>query len=249
MKPIIHYVGSKTKEIDYIIPHIPIHKVYCEPFCGSASLYFVLEQYDTTSILNDINKDITDIYQYIKLYNVNKLNNKYHSDTLSKERFNQLKQQNISVSSDFEQVYRTLYLFKNCYRNIHRYNKDGQFISAVRSPMYKSLGVTEEHHKLLQNATISNIDYYNCIQMVDDSDTFIYIDPPYIDTKMYNNNFTIEDYRQMRHLLDYCNSKWLVNIPDNKDIKELFSKYNISTYETQYNINKKSMTHLIIKNY
>jgi DNA adenine methylase len=41
MKPIIKYRGGKSKELDMLLPHIPVYEGrYIEPFFGGGAMFF-----------------------------------------------------------------------------------------------------------------------------------------------------------------------------------------------------------------
>ena len=53
MKPMLKYRGGKSKEIPYILPHIPhFEGRYVEPFFGGGALFFHLEP--EHALINDI---------------------------------------------------------------------------------------------------------------------------------------------------------------------------------------------------
>ena len=56
MKPLIKYRGGKSKEIPYLIKHIPKYNGrYIEPFFGGGALFFHLKP--QKAIINDINSN------------------------------------------------------------------------------------------------------------------------------------------------------------------------------------------------
>jgi len=36
----VTYYGGKQKMVRHILPIIPEHNLYCEPFCGGAAIFF-----------------------------------------------------------------------------------------------------------------------------------------------------------------------------------------------------------------
>ena len=65
MKPIIKYRGGKSKEIPYLIQHIPpFEGRYIEPFFGGGAMYFHLEP--ENAIINDINARLMDFYRAVQ---------------------------------------------------------------------------------------------------------------------------------------------------------------------------------------
>lgn len=62
MKPPFSYYGGKQRMASKIIPYIPKHTVYVEPFCGSATILFkkpwpnVTNTHHYREYINDTNK-------------------------------------------------------------------------------------------------------------------------------------------------------------------------------------------------
>ena len=57
MKPMLKYIGGKTKEIPNFICHVPkFNGRYVEPFVGGGALYFYLEPREASSmtLTNDL---------------------------------------------------------------------------------------------------------------------------------------------------------------------------------------------------
>jgi DNA adenine methylase len=65
VKPLIKWPGGKSRELKYIIPHIPIDfKDLYDPFVGGGAIYFHCEA--EKSYINDKDEDLIDFYLYIK---------------------------------------------------------------------------------------------------------------------------------------------------------------------------------------
>ena len=47
--------------LKHILPLIPPHRIYIEPFCGGAAVFFA-KQPAQLSIINDTNKEIVNFY-------------------------------------------------------------------------------------------------------------------------------------------------------------------------------------------
>ena len=94
LKPPFARVGNKFKIRNEIIPLIPEHEIYVEPFVGSGAIFFNKEK-AKVNILNDLNKDVikrlkmvksapTDLTTYNQNLNtITKIKNFYnkHSET------------------------------------------------------------------------------------------------------------------------------------------------------------------------
>lgn len=64
-RPVFRYGGSKFKIAPWIISHFPHHRVYVEPFCGSASV-LMRKTAAANEILNDYEQRIIDIFRILR---------------------------------------------------------------------------------------------------------------------------------------------------------------------------------------
>lgn len=69
MNPLIKWPGGKSSEIDKIVPHIPEHKRYVEPFFGGGALFFHLNP--QSAVINDISSSLMEYYSLIKAQDKN----------------------------------------------------------------------------------------------------------------------------------------------------------------------------------
>lgn len=65
MKTPITYYGGKQTMLKHILPLIPKHELYTEPFCGGASVLFAKKAVNA-EIINDLNIDLVNFYQIAK---------------------------------------------------------------------------------------------------------------------------------------------------------------------------------------
>jgi DNA adenine methylase len=54
MKTPITYYGGKQTLLKYLLPLIPQHKMYCEPFFGGGAVFFAKPKSEV-EVINDIN--------------------------------------------------------------------------------------------------------------------------------------------------------------------------------------------------
>lgn len=59
------WIGSKRRLADAIIPLLPAHECYCEPFAGSAAVFF-RKPPSALEILNDVCGDIVNFFRVIQ---------------------------------------------------------------------------------------------------------------------------------------------------------------------------------------
>lgn len=65
--PILRWAGGKTKLLPQIKQLMPKeYNDYYEPFFGGGALFFDLEMKDKKAIINDLNKDLMNVYIQVK---------------------------------------------------------------------------------------------------------------------------------------------------------------------------------------
>ncbi|HEY3856363.1 MAG TPA: DNA adenine methylase, partial [Verrucomicrobiae bacterium] len=60
-RPILRWPGGKGRLLPKILPRIPPHVCYCEPFAGGLAVQFGKERSDV-EVVNDINGDLIALY-------------------------------------------------------------------------------------------------------------------------------------------------------------------------------------------
>jgi len=59
------YFGGKGRMFAKLLPLLPPHKVYVEPFCGAASLFFAKPP-SPVEVLNDLNEDVVNVFRVLQ---------------------------------------------------------------------------------------------------------------------------------------------------------------------------------------
>jgi DNA adenine methylase len=65
MKPPITYYGGKQLMARHILPLIPEHRLYAEPFFGGGAIFFGKPK-SHTEVINDLNSFVVNFYQQLK---------------------------------------------------------------------------------------------------------------------------------------------------------------------------------------
>ena len=82
------YHGGKLQTLQYILPLIPAHDCYIEPFCGGATVFFA-KRPAKVNILNDINELVVTFYKVLKNASLRReLIQKLDETPVSRELFN-----------------------------------------------------------------------------------------------------------------------------------------------------------------
>jgi DNA adenine methylase len=59
------YYGGKTYLRDFILPHLQGGKIYVEPYCGSANIFFAKDPHPV-EVLNDLNGEIVNFFRVLQ---------------------------------------------------------------------------------------------------------------------------------------------------------------------------------------
>ena len=65
LAPPLSSPGGKAKWVGKLLPLVPPHKIYVEPYAGGASLFFAKEPAEK-EVLCDIDGEIVDLYRWLK---------------------------------------------------------------------------------------------------------------------------------------------------------------------------------------
>jgi len=263
MKPIIKYQGGKTKELPIIRDYITKNrKRVVEPFCGGAAVSFDLE---IPALLNDINKDVINLYQVVaddKLYplvqtKVDLLKDMDH-DQLYNEYYDA--REAINQPWDCVEPYRRalsyIIIRQLCFSGMERYNSKGEFNVPFGHYQRFSCNLSKKHHEFLKLCDIrcgSAIDLFKEIT----EDDFVFIDPPYLDRLGYTTgDGGVQLHSKLADAVHNCLGEWLIIHCDDPFYQSEYFQYDIKTADFNYsqrwgknkNHSKSKVEHLYISN-
>lgn len=243
VKPFIKWAGGKSQLLNEIRAKYPetIDK-YCEPFVGGgAVLLDVLANCHPKEVLiNDINAELIGTYKQIRdniddvvafLAELQELF--WEKDDVARkemymakrERFNQLIFAN---STGVETAVLFIFLNKTCFNGLYRVNGKGAFNVPIGS--YKKPPICDEENlrkisDLLKNVIVQFGDYSKCKSFID-SQTFVYIDPPYRPlnatssfTSYTENGFGDKEQIELGKFVDEISAKGAKVVVSNSDPK------------------------------
>ena len=251
------YFGGKFEMSKELVPKIPAHDNYIELFAGGLSMFFRKAK-AKWNLVNDLNSDIANFYWVVSHpYLYEKFKHSVYYLINSRKIYNKI--EDISLKElKFPDTFRAaLYLFylSTCF------NKRIGTGFSDKPDNWKTdiIDVLELTREKLNGVLVENLDFSTIINRYKDkSNTFWYIDPPYIvaDTeKYYKYNFTERKHEHLQKLVDgianSSNSNVMISYDNMPLIRELYSKkpYVINEIKTTYSSNGQETTELIITNY
>lgn len=256
MNKMFRYPGAKTDEMDDIIPHLPSFTTLVEPFAGAASLSFHLECPQTH--LNELDPRIYNFYQvcqdpqsYASLLRYAKHWEGQWGTGVEAEYFS--RQALLDTGTPLERAKSWLMYRWGAISGIYRKSR----LQCRRGTFSSTLGA--EHHHFLKGVNLTNGTYESCLQAHDNPGTFLFVDPPYLDTKDYpvNHGRGRDDWRHdvsvhetlRDRLAGMVNAKWMLIHLDVPCYHSLYKGYTIRRYIKRYRMGHKDVWHLCITNY
>lgn len=241
LKPIIKYQGGKSKELPIIKPYISSStKRIIEPFCGGAAVAF---HYELPAILNDVNKDVINLYSvvaddnlYPQLQNkVNVIKTLEHDDLeieyyAAREAINQP----WDCVDPYERALSFIIVRQLCFSGMERYNAKGEFNVPFGHYKKFACNLSPDHHRFLKKCIIRNGDAIEVFDMLEDGD-FVFVDPPYLDRLGYTTgDGGLKLHQCLAEKLLRCDKSWLLVHCDDEFYRNEYSSCNISTGSFNY---------------
>lgn len=280
MKTFLKWQGNKSKHISKIEKYLPEEifdknwsGTYIEPFIGSGAMLLYIEP--EKWIINDLNKDLINIWKSVKntpekLINLIKTFGKKFKPLSNEQKLNLCTKMTNNISNtEYNDKRASMYLLmNNCayMGNIFIKNKY-KFASlnmSIKNNTYSFL--SEKYYDNLLDISeylnetkgiIYNKDYKIILAKAKKGD-FVFLDPPYIEEINYKFNYNkdevlnedfIDTLVKEMNYLDKKNVKWIMTQADTKMIRLKFKKYNIKVFKV-YRITKKGyVNELLIMNY
>ena len=201
LNPIVKWSGGKKDELKQIIPHIPEHDTYLEPFIGGGAVYFHLNP--EKAVINDVHKELVDFYKSIKNGNSDDIYEFMKQHPNDEETYYKVrKYDNTDVLDNAKRFY---YLRKTCFRGMLRYNKKGEF--NIPYGRYKTYNFEEIKNKnyedLLKRTEIFNDSFETIFENYNDSNNFMFLDPPY-DSEFTDYGYCSFGKEEQRNLANNC---------------------------------------------
>ena len=252
------YFGGKYTMSRTLVDWIPEHTNYIELFAGGLSMFFRKPK-AKWNLVNDLNKDITNIYWILAHEHLKKefftqvyylINSRYIYDLSIEE---------IGKDFDFPNVRRAvMYLFHIS----TSFNKIIETGFAVNHTNWNTdlLNTIELSRKKLDNVIVENRDYREIIKAHKcKKDTFWYIDPPYVvadKEEYYKYNFENQDDHYtlkyyIKEIIKNSNAKIMISYDDLPIVRKIYSEepFIITDFKTTYASNSTETNELVITNY
>lgn len=240
MRPIFCRSGNKYYLANKILPNIPDHDIYVEPFVGTGTIFFKKEK-ARVNVLNDLDEEIIDMYKLIKT-----VGNDFETDLNTIPKLQAFYNKEPKTDEDILTKY-----ILNC--NKFSGNIKGKKIYKGTNP-YNKLQKIDEYKEKLKGVKLYNTDWFEVAKKYDSPNTFFFLDPPY---ELRESGFEAYEHDNFDHVLfkeqvEKLKGMVIITLNDSPRMRRLFRGYNIKSYEKPHHtkgIGGKLTHELVITNY
>ncbi|MBF0453617.1 MAG: DNA adenine methylase [Magnetococcales bacterium] len=252
--PLSGWVGGKFLLAKTIVPMIPDHVCYAEPFAGAGWILFRKDP-SKSEVLNDLNGEVVNLYRVVQRH-LEEFVRQFKWALTSRKMFEWAREVPPEGLTDIERAARFFYLHRLCFGG--RMSGTKTFGYSATGPASLNLLRIEEDlsaaHIRLNGVHIENLPYAELIKRYDRPGTFFYVDPPYFNCEDHYGKglFCREDFSRLADVLGGIKGKFLLSLNDTQEIRTIFRSFQIDEASTRYSCaNSKSIpvVELLIRNY
>ncbi len=256
MKTPITYYGGKQNMLKYIIPYVPEHTTYIEPFAGGAALFFAKEP-ARLNVINDRNRELVNFYEISKTKH-GELSALVQATVHSR-----------SLHSDAIVIYHNPHLFDPVRRawalwvlskmsfcsklgGTFGYEKKGN--KTAKRIINAALFFDDTLQQKLEQTTIENEDALKVLERYDSEHAFHFVDPPYINTNQgHYGGYTEKDFVALLDILIGLKGKWMLTMYPAQVLDAYVKKHSWRVVEVEKTLaaskTRKKQVELMVMNY
>ena len=226
MKTPITYYGGKQTLLKYLLPLIPQHRMYCEPFFGGGAVFFAKPKSEV-EVINDINGEIVNFFKVIKT-KFPELQSEIKATLHSRELYRKamVVYEHPDLFTDVKRAWALWVLTNQGFAGMigsWGFGKDDSKEAALAN---KRDLFTKEYEDRLTKVQVENNNAIKVINRCDDKETFIYADPPYIGSDQgHYKGYSESDYRELLDILAKVKGKFLLSSYPSKILSTYIKKY------------------------
>lgn len=213
LKTPVTYYGGKQKLLKYILPLIPDHIQYVEPFFGGGAVYFAKDP-SKAEVINDRKNAVVNFYRVLKseFPKINKLvQGTLHSEYDFLRSREILKAPEIKNRVEHAWAFwaQTRLTFASCPLGGFGFDNVGK---SAFTTFNKKKEFTNAFEKRMLHTEIFCRDAVALIKLKDGPGTFFYCDPPYVSAVQgYYSGYKLEDFKLLLETLSKIKGKFLLS--------------------------------------
>ena len=240
-KNLFTYYGGKTNLIDTILPMIPPHDIYIEPFVGGGSIFFA-KQRSKMEIINDLNDNLINLYKVARhpkmrqhLFNLIQ-QSLYAESTYKKCRtiYN-----NPTKHKAVPRAFATWYMHNTGYAG--KANEGWARSKTAEIDLPKKFNSMKESFlnsaARLENTTIFCENAIDSLNRINNNTVFAYIDPPYHNAKCGHYTLLKKEsyFITLLETLQAFNGKFLLSSYESEPLTQFINQNNWNSIQIKQN--------------
>lgn len=210
----ITYYGGKQKMVKHILPIIPKHNLYCEPFLGGGAVFWAKHR-SNVEVINDMDERVVNFYRTTQLdYGVLRMLVKSTPHSRAVHREAEMILKNPDCFSTIKRAWafwvQTNTGFAGQMFGGWGYEvKTDKTSKKVKNKADRFLKVYQER---LNGVQIECNDAIKIIKSRDRDDSFFYCDPPYYNSNMgHYGGYTLENFTELLETLKKIKGKFILS--------------------------------------
>ncbi len=214
MKTPISYYGGKQQMLRHILPIIPEHNLYCEPFCGGAAVFWGKPP-SRVEVINDTNEELINFYRVLQL-EFPKLQRMVKA-TLHSRKQHRKAWEVYQKPEDHDPVTRAWAIFVLSSQGFGSqlagsWGFDRKKGSVAIKVMNKKRQFTDALRERIERTQIDCQDALKVIRSFDSPESFFYVDPPYPNTNQgHYGGYTMDNLESLLKVLSGIKGKFLLS--------------------------------------
>jgi len=234
MRPAFSYYGGKQRMIPNLLPLIPKHTVYVEPFAGGGALFFAKPKPRVSSakhyseVLNDIDGRIVNFFAMLR----DRPDELIRACALTP--YSRREHQQADDNPDLDPIERARRWYVDIEQSFSNRSRAGWSTSVLVNHTYifdNGIKDLEACAKRIKNAYIECDDAIKVIERWDSPQTFFYCDPPYPGANQgHYKGYTAADLTRLIDDLDRCEGSFLLSNYDQEDIPAHWERFEFAAY-------------------
>lgn len=225
MRTPIKYYGGKTRMLPHLLPLIPEHRIYVEGFAGGAALFWAKEP-SKIEVLNDINSNVANFYRVAKL-KFAELQELIETTLHCEGTFLECKFI-YNNPEDYSDVKRAWAFFVGANMSYGAEVAGSfQWVKNKTDNWHPAIAVANRRKQFkdytgrLEKVCVHCRPAHVLIPQRDGSDTFFYLDPPYVGARQgHYKGYTQEDFNQLLEVLTEIKGKFLLSSYPNEQLSK-----------------------------
>jgi len=228
LKTPISYYGGKQQMLRHILPRIPEHTVYVEPFCGGAAVYWSKAP-SKVEVINDLNDELINFYSVLQTRFKELC--KHVKTTLHSRKIHRHAWEIYSNPTGQDEVIRAWAIWVLSSQSFGSqlsgsWGFDRSKGTVARKVMNKKRAFTTELSTRIELTQIDCRNALDVIRIYDTPATFFYCDPPYPKTHQgHYGGYTMDHLQVLLERLATVQGKFLLSNYPQEIITEFSDKY------------------------